>query len=255
MLLLPLLVLAQVTEPPTPAAQLVSRTSVTEWVDELLDDGRYVRFGTKEDGPVHVWKPRGYKAQSASVVVYLHGFYTDVDGAMREHRLVTQFRDSGKNALFVVPQTRSWRTDPLYWPKLDELLEAVQKRLRLELPKRVMVVAHSGGYRNVAEWLGDERVTQVLLVDGLYGNEADFAKWLETDGHQLVLLGVETQQRIDWFTRKHGAQVELDTFPWMFDALPPRAKSAKVVSLHADRFDHMDLVEDGRVLPWLLHAF
>lgn len=254
-MLLTLLLLSQVTEPPTPAAQLVARTTETEWVDELLDDGRYVRFGTKDDGPVHVWKPRSYKAQSASVVVYLHGFYTDVDQAMREHRLVTQFRDSGKNALFVVPQTRSWRTDPLYWPTLDELLASVSRRLKLELPARVVLIGHSGGYRNIAQWLDDARVKQVVLVDGLYGNDVDFTKWLEGDGHQLVLLGLETQQRVDWFVKKQTAAVELDTFPWMYDALPAKTKQAKVVTLHADRFDHMDLVEDGRVLPWLLHAF
>ncbi|HEY0882799.1 MAG TPA: hypothetical protein VGD87_14760, partial [Archangium sp.] len=114
-MLLPLfLVLAQVPdagpqEPTTPAAELVARTTQGEYVEQLLDDGRYVRFGTDDAGPVHVWRPRSYRADTALTVVYVHGFYTSSDQALREHRLVTQFRDSNENALFIVPEARSWR--------------------------------------------------------------------------------------------------------------------------------------------------
>lgn len=251
-MILALLVLAQVAEPPTPAAALIARTVETEWVDEVLDEGRYVRFGTKDAGPVHVWKPRAYRKESAGVVVYLHGFFTDVDAAVREHRLITKFRDSARNAVFVVPQTRSWRTDALYWPKLDELITAVEKRSKINAGGSVIVLAHSGGYRNVVEWLADERVKTVVLIDGMYGNEKELSAWLELPGHQLVLVGYDTQQRIDWFVKKNPA-VELETLPFMYDPMPAKAKGAKVISLHSERFDHMGLVENEKLIPWLLH--
>ncbi|MFO0600672.1 MAG: hypothetical protein U0228_35515 [Myxococcaceae bacterium] len=248
-----------VPEPTTPMRELVSRTTETEWVEQLLDDGKYVRFGTKDSGPVHVWRPRSYKPQTAATIIYVHGFYTSVDAAIAGHRLITQFRDSGRNALFIVPEARSWRTDPVLWPDLEKLLAAVEKRLKLKRPDGpIVLVGHSGAYRTIVGWLPHEKVNQVLLVDGLYGNEPDFKTWLDaTDApekRQLVLVGFDTQQRGEWFARKH-ASVQLDTLPWLYDDLAPPVRQSPVVTVQSDRFDHMELITQGRLLPWLLHAF
>lgn len=252
-----------VEEPPTPAAQLIARTSEREFVDELLDDGRYQRFGTKDKGPVHVWRPRSYKKETAATIIYVHGFFTDVDRAMLEHNLAGQFRDSGRNALFIVPETRSWRNDPVFWPDLDVLLTAVKTRLKLELPKGpIVVVGHSGAYKTIASWLTHEELSQVVLVDGLYGSDDDYGKWLAKEQptptdrlpRQLVLVGFDTQQRAEWFIRKHGVAITFDTLPYLYDELPPPVKKAPLVSLQSERFDHMGLVTSGRLLPWLLHA-
>ncbi|MFT3711261.1 MAG: hypothetical protein QM817_26825 [Archangium sp.] len=246
-------------EPTTPVRELINRTVENEWVEQLLDDGRYVRFGTKDSGPVHVWRPRTYRKDTAEIVVYIHGFYTDVDDAIREHRLITQFRDSGRNALFIVPEARSWRTDPILWPDLEKLILAVEKRLRLERPKgNVVLVGHSGAYKTISGWLTQPKVSQVLLVDGLYGDEKEFKEWLDaTDApspRQLVLVGYDTQQRAEWLARKH-ASVQLDTLPWLYDDLPGNVRKAPLLTVQSERFDHMQLVTEGRLLPWLLHTF
>jgi hypothetical protein len=251
-------------EAPSPAAALVARTTEHEFVDELLDDGRHQRLGTKDKGPVHVWRPRGYKAQTAATIIYVHGFYTDVDRAMVEHNLTSQFRDSGRNALFIVPETRSGGRDPIYWPDLDVLLTTVTKRLKVELPKGpIIVVGHSGAYKTIASWLTHEQLAQVLLVDGLYGSDDDFGKWLAPakDGEkalmprQLVLVGYDTQTRVEWFSRKHGVALTFDTLPYLYDELPVAAKRAPLISLQSERFDHMGLITQGRLVPWLLHVF
>lgn len=243
------------TEPSTPARLLVERTTSTEYVNELLDDGRYVRFGTEDNGPVHVWSPRTLKRDGA-VVIYVHGFFTDVDAAMREHRLTAQFRDSGRNAVFIVPEARSWRTDPILWPELPKLLTNVEQRTKTRLPSGpIVLVGHSGAYRTLAGWLTEPRVKQVLLVDGLYGNEKDFEAWLDAgDGHQLVLVGYDTKQRGEWLSKKRPS-VTVDTLPWLYDELPATVRKASLVHVHSERLDHMGLVTDGRLLPWLLHAF
>ncbi len=255
--LLALLLLAQTDEGPTPAQLAIRNTSEREYVDELLEDGRYIRFGTKDAGPVHVWRPRTYKRETAVTVVYLHGFYTDVDRAMLEHALPTQFRDSARNALFIVPETRSWRTDPLVWKDLEALLTTVEKRTKLERPKGgVIVVAHSGGYRTVVEWLTQESLEKVVLIDGLYGSDDDFSKWASVGdkAKQLVLVGFDTQQRTEWFLRKHPKAVRLDDLPYLFDELPPSYRTAPVLYFQDERFDHMGLITSGRLLPWLLHV-
>ncbi len=252
--LLAVLVLAQADEGPTPSQLAIRSTFEREYVDELLEDGRYIRFGTKDAGPVHVWRPRTYRRDTAVTVVYLHGFYTDVDRAMLEHQLPTQFRDSARNALFIVPETRSWRSDPVLWRDLEALLSSVEKRTKLERPKGgVVVVAHSGGYRTVVEWLSNERVEKVVLVDGLYGNEDEFLKWA-SGGRQLVLVGFDTQQRTEWSLRKQPKAVRLDDLPYLFDELPAGYRSAPVLYFQSERFDHMGLITSGRLLPWLLHV-
>lgn len=256
-MLVPLLFFLLAQAPDTPASELVARTTAGEHVEALLDDGRYVRFGTARDGPVHVWRPRGYRADTAVTVVYVHGFFTSSDQALREHRLVTQFRDSGRNALFIVPEARSGRGDPVYWPELEPLLGAVEKRLKLTRPRGpVVLVGHSGAYRTIAGWLSHPRVERVLLVDGLYGNEKDFQQWLDASGaHQLVLIGFDTQQRTEWLLQKRPQSIRLEALPWLYDELPPALRQAPLLNVQSERLDHMQLVTDGRLLPWLLHTF
>src|SRR5688572_27928889 len=53
---------------------------------ERLHGGEHWRFETW-NGPVHVWRPSGYDPATAGTVLYVHGYYTDVDKAWREHRL------------------------------------------------------------------------------------------------------------------------------------------------------------------------
>lgn len=262
-LLVATLVLAQqAAEPPTPAGDLIARTTEREYVDQALDDGRHVRFGTNDKGPVHVWRPRFYRRDQAATIIYVHGFFTSVDQAMREHGLTAQFRDSGRNALFIVPEARSWRTDPVFWPDLEELIRTVEKRLRIQRPKGpIIVVGHSGAYKTIVEWLEHERLSQVILMDGLYGNDDEYRAWTNGDGgappeqpKQLVLVGFDTQQRTEWFLKKQAVAVKLDTLPYLFDELPPPLKKAPVLSIQSERFDHMQLVTNGKLLPWLLHV-
>lgn len=252
-----LLALAQVDgapEPLSPARACIARTKASEFVDEVLDDGRYLRFGTEKSGPVHVWSPKNLK-RGAPIVIYLHGFFTDVDAAVTEHHLTAQFRDSGRQALFIVPETRSGPRDDLLWTELPTLLKEVEKRTRLKLPTGpIVLLGHSGAYKAIAGWLKEPRVTQVLLVDGLYANEPDFEKWLDTAGNQLVLVSFETRLRSEWLTKKRKA-VELDTLPWLYDDLPAATRTAPLVHVQSERMEHMQLVTDGRLLPWLLHAF
>ena len=257
--LLTLLLLGQLEDGGlTPTRLLITQTQETEWAEQLLDDGKHVRFGTKDKGPVHVWRPRSYSPATATTIIYLHGFYTDVDHAMTEHQLAAQFRDSNVNALFVVPEARSWRTDAIVWETFEPLLAMVEARLKVERPKGpVVVVGHSGAYRTIAGWLADEALERVVLIDGLYGNEDEFRAWLDassTKPRQLVLVGFDTQQRIETFLKKHPTTAKLESLPYLYDELPRAMKKAQLLNLQSERFDHMSLVTNGRLIPWLLHA-
>ena len=60
----------------SPARACIERTKPGEFVDEVLDDGRYLRFGTEKNGPVHVWSPKTLK-RGAPIVS--HDSYATVD--------------------------------------------------------------------------------------------------------------------------------------------------------------------------------
>jgi hypothetical protein len=52
-------------------------------------------------GAIHVWTPEGYDADTAALLVYVHGYFANVDDAWRAYRLGDQFAESGVNAMFV----------------------------------------------------------------------------------------------------------------------------------------------------------
>lgn len=242
---------------PTWTQLALANTREREQVVERAEDGTHVRFGTATQGPVHVWWPRGLRRSRARTVVYVHGFYTDADGAVLGQGLLTQFRDSGLEAVFIVPEARSWRTDAVLWRDLPALLAAVESRTRQRLPEGpVVAVGHSGANRTIAEWLTHPRLRTVLLVDGLYGGDEDLLRWVRADAQRrLVLAGQETWPRTQALARRLPEAQVLDEVPFLFDPLAARLRQARVVLLRSDRFDHMELVEARRFLPWLLHTF
>ena len=119
----------------------------------------------------------------------------------------------------------------------------------------MMVIAHSGAYRTVVEWLQHPKLKQVVLLDALYGGDKEFQEWTEStalSGKQLVMVGFDTAIRTEWFLRKHPNAVKLDDVPYVYDRLPQ--PNAPVVYLNSERFDHMSIITEGRVLPYLLHT-
>jgi hypothetical protein len=218
--------------------------------------GTHLRLGT-DRGVVHAWLPRGYRQGRAATVVYLHGYYTDVDQAWRDHRLAEQFRASGRNALFLAVEAPSWNGEEVFWPTLDELLAAVTALGRLEIPRGPVVVAgHSGAFRGIVPWLVDPRIGEVLLLDGLYQAEREWAGWLDAaprGQRRLVLVGQETAARSEaWVPTRPGAVV-LKRVPEPGRGLKGAERSAPVLYMRAQQ-DHMALIERGEVLPLLLRG-
>jgi len=110
--------------------------------------------------------------------------------------LASQIDDSGVNALFIALETRffaaSGEPGQLAMPGggRDLIRELLSERLAgplgcpvaLDAIDRIAVVAHSGGYQGAAGLLtlGDlPRVSEVVLLDSLYGADDTFAGWIE----------------------------------------------------------------------------
>lgn len=225
---------------------------------ESLAGGNHWRFNVERAGAVHVWTPRGYEPRSAGVLIYVHGYFTDADEAWRLHNLPEQFRASRRNALFIVPEAPVGGADRVRWDDPRKLLAAVRAHCdELVLPAGpVVAMGHSGAYRTIAAWLEAPRLEEVILIDGFYWNEQEFAAWLQGDAggrrRRLVIVGFETAERAEQFLLANfGDALVRDAVPERGIDFRRREREARVVYLRS-QYGHMELVAEGRVIPVLL---
>lgn len=210
---------------------------------------RHVRIATAEQGAIHVWMPVGYDASTAGIIVYVHGYYTDVDGAWRRHRLAAQFAAARVNALFIACEAPRIHGRPVVWTSLADLLAQTASGLATPLPEGpVVAVGHSGAYRTIAAWLDDERLAGVALIDGIYGDVERYHAWIDGSSERRFINIAELTR--GWAEPLHQALPETVRFDRMPRALPETERIIYVRS----RIGHMRLLTGGVVLPRVLRA-
>jgi hypothetical protein len=204
-------------------------------------------------GVVRVFLPRHYQPREAGLVLYVHGFYTDIDRAWREHRLPEQFAASERNALFVAPAARSAAGQRLPFPDLRALLALVAGALGEPLPRRPLVAAgHSAAYKQIGAWLDHPRLQTILLLDGLYGLQRPLRAWLQRRRpHRMALVNNDTAASAAAWTRPMRYAIQRERCPDSAAAFTARERAAKVLTMGAAA-DHMGIVTEGKVLPLLL---
>jgi len=213
------------------------------------------RFATAH-GIVRVWWPANYNWRTAGMVVYVHGFRTDVDSSWKEHNLVKKFRDSKRNALFIVAEAPAELGKPVVWTSLSQLIGTSLRLTRQRRPKgKLIVVGHSGAYLTIVPWLKDAAVTYVILIDGLYGCEDSFTQWLYKDKnarkHRMVVVSYDSVKWADPWVKGIVGAVTLSKIPAKADDVPKRMRRAKVLYMRS-QYDHMALIERDDVFPMLL---
>jgi hypothetical protein len=120
----------------------------------------------------------------------------------------------------------------------------------------VVVAAHSGGYRTTLLWLGDQRLEEILLLDGLYRGEDQLRDWLVAPAQvarRLVLVSDETRDRAEALAAATPGAVSLPRVPPLRPGLEGAARTARLVAIRS-QLPHMAIVERGEVLPVLLRA-
>ena len=213
--------------------------------------GSHARIET-DAGPVHVWTPTGFHADTAGVVLYVHGYYTDVDAAWAEHRLGEQFAASGRNALFIVPEAPRGARPAVNWPSLGALIRTVRARLDMVRPGGpVIAFGHSGAYRTLISWLDYPALDQLVLLDAMYGEEDTFADWLRgSPARRMIVIGADTLRWTESFVEGFPEARVLDRIP--DDATlaeiggPPRGE--RLVYVRSQQ-GHLPIVTAGDLLP------
>lgn len=225
-------------------------------VHDRVAGGAHWRLET-DKGPVHVWQPSGLDVKTAGTLIYVHGYYTNVDDAWEQHRLADQFRESRRNAVFIVPEAPAGVADRVRWSDPDALLATVRSQARIELPPGpVVAMGHSGAFRTLVTWLALPRLEQVILLDGLYNSEGDFAAWLRAESpspapHRMVIVGFETAERSQAFLASISDALVREGVPEIASRFKRREKQAKLLYVHS-QYDHMGIVTEGRTIPVVL---
>lgn len=218
--------------------------------------GRHERL-TTDHGPVHVWIPAEYHADGAATIVYVHGYYTDVDGAWAGHQLPEQFALSGLNAVFIACEAPGGSRDPVAWRSLGDLVHTAVAKTGITTPMGPLIaMGHSGAFRTLIPWLEEPRLDHVVLIDALYAELEPFRSWVRASPrHRLIDLGEDTVRWTDELARGLAAD---GTTPLYIERIPPDermwpdgVREARVLDVRAQH-SHMDLVQGGVVLPMLL---
>lgn len=217
------------------------------------DGAREWRFDTTQ-GPIRVWLPDGYDPATAATVIYVHGYYIDVDGAWTEHRLPEQFEMSGINAAFIVCGAPEDSAERVSWRSLRALLRTVERGIDRTLPRRELVaMAHSGGFRTIREWLPNRELDTVILIDSAYADMRPFQRWIRARrDRRLINVADDTRWRSDRFHRALPSTEIVDELPELeLGTLPDDIRDERIVYIRTE-LGHMELVTDGVAIPMLL---
>ncbi len=235
-------------EPKLPAAPGDAASPITT----AVAGGRHVRIDGPR-GPVHVWIPASYHADTGATVLYVHGYFDDADTAWTGHQLAQQFALSALNAVFVVPEAPVAQKTPVNYPDLGELLRLVEDNAGVTRGAALTVaVGHSGAFRTLQAWLDEPLLDQLVMVDAMYGDEDAIVGWSRASPrHRLIFVGEDTLLATESVADKLPDTLTIDRFPPTYDTWPAEAKTARSLYIRA-QFAHMPLVTDGIVLPSLL---
>ena len=236
---------ARVAPAPADAADPIARG---------VASGRHVRIDGPR-GPIHVWIPASYHADTGATILYLHGYFDDADTAWTGHQLAQQFALSALNAVFVVPEAPVAQKVPINYPDLGELLRLVEDGTGVTRGAALTVaVGHSGAFRTLQAWLDEPLLDQIVMVDAMYGDEDAITGWFRASPrHRLIFVGEDTLLATESVVEKLPDTLTLDRFPPTYDTWPAAAKTARSVYVRA-QFAHMPLVTEGIVLPSLFRA-
>ena len=147
------------------------------------------------DSSVLIFVPKGFQpTQSTNIVVYFHGWYNNIDSACAQFKLIEQFSESNKNAIFVFPEGPKNSPDS-FGGKIEDkdgLKNLVTDVLKFLKKKRIttttkagniILAGHSGAYRAIAYSVDQggltKNISDVILFDALYAETEKFLKWIQ----------------------------------------------------------------------------
>jgi hypothetical protein len=218
-------------------------------IAQAVARGQHLRIDGPR-GPVHVWIPAGYRADTGATILYIHGYYDNVDTAWTGHQLPEQFAQSSLNAIFVAPEAPVGNRGGVNYPDLGELLRLVEDKAGVPRGAALTVaMGHSGAFRTLEAWLDEPLLDQIVMIDAMYGDEDKIVSWYKSSPtRRLIMIGEDTVLGGEGIAQKLPETLVIDRIPPTYDLFPPEARTSRVVYLRA-QYGHMALVMEGIVMP------
>jgi len=214
---------------------------------------------------VLVFIPRGFDVgRDYGIITHFHGHRAELRRTLTEQELLEQVVESRRQAVFIAPQGPVDQPDG-YFGRLQEingfreLVEDVvimlyrDELVRRPLTERIVLTAHSGGYRPIASVLahGGLGVDEVHLFDALYGAEETYREFVlrggrlrsvYTEGTTALMNG-----KLRWGIARMGYVPSAD--------LSDAALRGSAVTIARTRADHAACITQGRTYArWLQHS-
>jgi len=156
------------------------------------------------DSSVALFIPKGFRPTNAvDFVVHIHGWWNNIDTALKYYLLPQQLAESSKNAILVVPEGPRNAPD-FFWGKLEDpggfkkFIEDVADYLfrtgktTTRNIGNVILSGHSGAYHAISYALMQggvpEKIREVYLFDALYGQTEKFANWIDHSQGKMVVI-------------------------------------------------------------------
>jgi beta-lactamase class A len=214
------------------------------------DGTRYPYFPHYADSSIVVVVPDKLQeaADGINMIVYFHGHMNDNMGVLEQHLLPQALIGENINAILVIPQG-PYRARDSFGGKMEDadglkhLVEDVLATMKREgvvreaKAARIVIAAHSGGYRPAAFCVDrggmNDRITHLFLFDAFYGNleffhawlragsgiiEAAYTEHLEKD-HAEFAAGLDTPMAARFHMRpstvEHGEVPQTYMRPWL----------------------------------------
>jgi len=176
------------------------------------------------DSSVAIFIPRAFRQMDKiNFVFYFHGWYNNIDSSCAQFKLIEQFCESNKNAIFVFPEGPKNSPDS-YGGKLeekdglknltDDVLKYLNKKKKIKSSTvgNIILAGHSGAYRVISFCLMHggltENISDVILFDALYGQTEKYVHWIENF----------TGKFINIYTDNGGTKNETENLMHDFDA-------------------------------------
>jgi hypothetical protein len=224
------------------------------------------------DSSVSVFIPDHYCDQGkVNMVFFFHGWFSTIRDSAQRLDLFRQFAESGADSLLVLPELARNAPDSFggkleepggFSRFVEELLEVLSSQglVSSRAPGKIILAAHSGGYRVVSRILEcggmTDRIEEVCLFDGLFAEMARYAHWIEAGQGRFVSIcsssgdTLENNQALVETLRQAGVRaVVADDDP----AQDPETLRSRVVFL-TSRWDHYAVVYDQDEFRRLLAA-
>lgn len=161
------------------------------------------------DNTVAIFIPQGFRETGEiDFVIHFHGWKNNVEGVLRQYKLIQQLIGSGRNAVLVVPQGPRNAPDSFggkledpngFKRFMDEVVETLRQKSALKKKRfavgQIVLSGHSGGYEVISSIVTcgglTDPIREVWLFDALYAQTDKFLAWHDKQHGRLLDIYTE----------------------------------------------------------------